>query len=108
MCKSHDLIDPRLFVCQMKHPAFTMVSPSESLLAVEGSTDEVDGLRTHRDISKVKCLSTVVEMTVDRLSVGGTVPSPTTYFTTRQGRRVFSLSRKNKQLLIGGCQFDLS
>jgi len=86
------------------HPKFTMASPSESPPAADGSlipTDKVGELRTHRDISKVKRLSTVV---VDRLSrsVGGTVPPASS--SSSQGRRVFSLNRKNKQLSIGRCQ----
>jgi hypothetical protein len=88
----------------------TMASPPESPPAFDGSpilADKVNKSRTHRDVSKVKRLSTVVEKTVDRLSrsVGGTAPSP----TSSQARRVFSLSRKKLSVpeSIGRCQNDL-
>ena len=93
--------------------SLTMASPpfkSESPPAVDGPlipADKVNEPRIHRDVSKVKRLSTVVEKTVDRLSrsVGGTAPPPTSP-NLPQGRRVFSLSRRNKQLSIGGCQYE--
>jgi sterol 3beta-glucosyltransferase len=92
----------------MASPPFTLESPP----AVDGPlipADKVNEPRTHRDVSNVKRLSTVVEKTVDRLSrsVGGTAPPPTSP-TSSQGRRVFGLSRRNKQLSIGGCQYNLS